>query len=281
MCRLAAFPPNFPRMEAIELLMNFEDQNTDGTGSVYVKDGKFIVNKWAKSLTKVLTKEAFLTHMPYPGWTVAHLRAASHGANLKVNTHPFTMGRWAVVHNGVWSEYNIAKLALSKFVEFEGDTDSEVAAHLINIVGPKKVAEEIDFGGVFLALNIDGSLWSIKTSGDLEMAVLKKGERVLIASEFDDDKYKETYEALNGWYHFDKDGKYMKHKKIRDSFMTRFRNSEYEWLNDKDDDEKPRVRAYQYWSDRSFGNNGVGNQAYPKYVSAGGYSGCENSHSWD
>jgi hypothetical protein len=36
------------------------------------------------------------------------------------------------------------KLALSKQVELAGDTDSEVAAHLWNIIGPKKFSENIE-----------------------------------------------------------------------------------------------------------------------------------------
>jgi hypothetical protein len=159
--------------------------------------------------------------MPHPGWTIAHLRAASHGANTKENTHPFIVGPWAVVHNGVWNDYNIAKLALNKYVKFTGETDSEVAAHLINVAGPKKFAEEINFGGVFLGLNKDGSLWVMKTSGELVLFPMMD-EKVLIASELDDDTYENTYEALLGWYHFDKEGKYMKHKETKSSFMTRF-----------------------------------------------------------
>jgi predicted glutamine amidotransferase len=271
MCRLAAFPPGFPRMEAIEILANFEDQNIDGTGSVYIKDKKFIVNKWAKPLTKVLEKEEFLTHMPYDGWTVAHLRAASHGSNLKVNTHPFIVGRWAVVHNGIWSDYNIAKLALSKFVKINGDTDSEVAANLINLVGPKKIAEELNFAGVFLALNKDGHLWAIKTSGDLEITLLKEGERVLMASEFDSDKYESTADAQNGWYHFGKEGKYIKHKKTKESYIARFytKNPKCKWLNDDDGDTIPHIKTYPYHYVHTYGNY---------------YTGCsreKNSMAWE
>lgn len=219
MCRIAAFPPGFGRIEALEILANFEDRNTDGTGSAYVKDGRFVVDKWAKPFSTIIKSKPFLAHMPYDGWTIAHLRAASHGDNLKQNTHPFIVGPWAFIHNGVWSEYNLVKLALSKQVEFAGDTDSEVAAHLWNIIGPKKFSEEIDFGGVFMGLHRSGALWVAKTSGDLEIKALKK-DKVLLASEFNRQKYEDTVEGLHGWYHFDKNGGYVKHKENKQSWSS-------------------------------------------------------------
>jgi hypothetical protein len=219
MCRIAAFPPGFGRIEALEILANFENKNTDGTGSAYVRDGRFVVEKWAKPFSQVIKSKPFLSHMPYDGWTIAHLRAASHGDNAKQNTHPFIVGPWAFIHNGIWSEYKLVKLALSKSAKFEGDTDSEVAAHLWNIIGPKKFSEEVDFGGVFMGLHRSGELWVAKTSGDLEIKALRK-ERVLLASEFDHQKYEECVEALLGWYHFGRDGKYLKHKENKESWRS-------------------------------------------------------------
>lgn len=217
MCRLAAFPPGFKRNDALDILANFEGCNTDGTGSSYVKDGKFVVDKWPTAFNKVIKSKPFLAHMPYNGWTVAHLRAASHGDNVKQNTHPFNVGPWSFIHNGIWTEHNLVRLALSKQVQMEGETDSEVAAHLWNIIGPKKFAEAIDFSGVFMGLHKTGELWVVKTSGDLEIKALSK-EQVVMASEFDKQKYEDTVEALFGWYHFAPDGTYIKHKETRESW---------------------------------------------------------------
>ena len=139
MCRVAAFPPGFPRKEALEILANFENKNTDGTGSAYVLDGKFVVDKWAKPFSSVIRTKPFLSHMPYNGWTLAHLRAASHGDNVKKNTHPFVVGPWAFIHNGIWSEYNLVQLALSKQIKMEGETDSEVAATFLEYYRPEEI----------------------------------------------------------------------------------------------------------------------------------------------
>src|SRR5579859_2244118 len=154
MCRLAAFPPGFEPRHAIKILARFAKGNEDGTGSVYVKDGVFVVNKWALPLAQVVGRSyPLLDHMPYDGWTVCHLRAASHGGNTHDNTHPFVKGDWAVVHNGIWSEYDLVKAALKRYVKFSGETDSEVAAQLLATVGPKQFGRLIDYGGVFLSLN--------------------------------------------------------------------------------------------------------------------------------
>jgi hypothetical protein len=123
------------------------------------------------------------------------------------------VGNWAVIHNGIWSEYNVVKLALEKGLgtKFQGETDSEVAAHLFNLAGPLKFSQEIDRGGVFIALNRNGELHAVKTSGDLAIVTLPK-RRVLLSSEFDFQTYPRSIEAVLGWYHFDKHGCFIKAK---------------------------------------------------------------------
>lgn len=225
MCRIAAFPPRFKRSEALSILKNFEDNNTDGTGSVYLKNGKFVVNKWAKPFSSVAkNKPQFLAHMPYSdSWTLVHLRAASHGGNLKENTHPFIVGNWAFIHNGIWTDHKLVRLALSDRITMDGDTDSEVAAHFWNIVGPKTFSEEITFAGVFMGLNRNGKLWVAKTSGDLEIKALRD-RQVVLASQFNHEKYDSTVEALQGWYEYDKFGCYRKHKEKTSSWSSDYHN---------------------------------------------------------
>jgi predicted glutamine amidotransferase len=218
MCRLAAFPPGFPRQEAIKILRFFAHGNSDGVGSAHLSHGKFVVDKWPYSLNRVLREEKpFLHHMPHDGWTIAHLRAASHGNNSKRNTHPFVVDNWAFIHNGVWWEHNVVKLALrrSGLIKFDGETDSEVAAHLLNISGPKKFTEEIEMGGVFMALNKDGSLHVMKTSGDLE-SVFVGEKQFLLASEFNSRKYLNRQQVNWGWYKFNPEGeiKFKRYKEM-------------------------------------------------------------------
>lgn len=179
-------------------------------GSVHLSNGEFVVNKWAKSFSNVMRTDCgqdFLSHMPHSGWTLAHLRAASHGSNAKRNTHPFIVDDWAFIHNGVWHEYRLVKVTMERgrLVKFEGETDSEVAANFMNIVGPKKFTEEVDMGGVFMALNRNGELHVMRTSGDLVSCA--KMSSFVIASELPKKKkYRNAADVKLGWYKFNQDG---------------------------------------------------------------------------
>ncbi|MEK6884106.1 MAG: class II glutamine amidotransferase [Nanoarchaeota archaeon] len=250
MCRQAFFVPGFDREEAINILLNMEGKhNVDGTGLAYIKDKKFVIEKYSYSLSRVLRKNKnFLSHMPYnESGIIVHLRAASQGGNKITNTHPFQKGNWAVCHNGVWGESEIVRLALSNFVKFEGETDSEVAAFLIDQIGPKRFSEEIEFAGVFLALHISGELNVIKTSGQLEFNYLQN-KRVLISSELEYEKYPDSKIALQGWYVFDKNGRFVKHKSPKMFYTPRVSSKNYKFvkINGKD-----RDKEQEYFNNRS------------------------------
>jgi predicted glutamine amidotransferase len=221
MCRLAAFPPNFPRNEALEILSQFECGNTDGTGYAYVADGHVKLAKWPKPFSRLIARGVpLLPHMPYNGWTIAHLRAASHGGNTYNNTHPFTIGKWVMCHNGIWHDHNIARLALSKYVKFSGETDSEVACNVINDIGPKQFVKQVEGAGVFLALKRNGELWIMNTSGDLVLS-RTDNRKYLIASSLDAFQYKQQYDMNRGWYHFDRRGKLISSQQIKPYYMRR------------------------------------------------------------
>ena len=212
MCRLLAIPSGFTRDEALTILLDMQAQkNRDGVGSVYVDDkGQFQIVKYPKSLSHVLRKhKPFLDHLPHKGWTLIHLRAASHGGHTMENTHPFEVGDWCVAHNGIWHEHALASVLMEKLggIHMVGQTDSEVAAHFLNIVGPDRFTEELDYAGTFIGLKRDGTLYVMKTSGDLE--ALERGKQVVLSSEFDFRHYRnqEHYTLMTGWYQFSPDGK--------------------------------------------------------------------------
>ena len=191
--------------------------NKDGVGSAYVgDDGKFTCFRYPGSLRSLLEDETqsakFLAHMPHNGWTIAHMRMGTHGENTYNNTHPFVAGEWCVVHNGVWGDYTGAKLALSKSVRFTGETDSEVAAHVINIIGPKKFALDAS-GGVYLSLNRDGTLWVSKTSGTLDR--LEYNNITLLASDLPNN-IKQVRPVPNGWYRYQANGKLASKKEVEE-----------------------------------------------------------------
>jgi len=207
MCRLAAFPPHYPRDKALEVMKDMAGHNRDGVGSCYVRpDGKFELCRHPGDLDSLLSsehKDKFLAHMPYDGWTIVHLRFGTHGGNTYENTHPFVVGEWAVVHNGVWMGYAGAKFRLKDALKLKGDTESEVAANLMSMYGPVKFMKEVKFGGVFLALNRNGSLWACKTSGELVRSV---GDEPMILSSELSKKHKAKW-IENGRYRYNKLGK--------------------------------------------------------------------------
>lgn len=183
MCRLAAFPPMTSREKAIEIVSDFCPGNDDGTGTVYVKDGEFVVNKAPVSFERAMKKHIPLfDHMPYNGWTLAHVRAASHGSNTMENTHPMIKGDWAFIHNGIYDDHALLKAALSPYVKFDGETDTEVVAHMFATLVPQKFIRTVNNGGVYMALNKQGHLYVVKTTGSLAFRRTNKG--LLLASEF-------------------------------------------------------------------------------------------------
>lgn len=192
-----------------------EAGNTDGFGYAYVKDGDFVMEKWALPLSVLLKRNyPILTHLPYDGWTIAHSRAMSCGVVRRENSHPFVCGDIAGVHNGTWSGASLVRTAMENFVNFTSTTDSEVAFHLINQIGMEQFVfhPKIDWGGVFVALRKNGTLQVGKVSGDLVFHELDN-KKVLIASELDDEKYKTQIEGTRGFYSFDKDGFFKRHRK--------------------------------------------------------------------
>ncbi len=88
--------------------------------------------EWRKKAGKIVHLEDEIAVRPLPetGTAIGHTRWATHGAPTDANSHPHVAGRIAVVHNGIIE--NFASLRAEFDVEFASETDSEVAAHLLN-----------------------------------------------------------------------------------------------------------------------------------------------------
>lgn len=212
MCRLAAFPPGTKKDFAVWIMEEMVGGNTDGFGVSYLKSGVFVVDKTPKSFKDLLAKGNIkqFNHMPHNGWTIAHVRAKTHGQVEYRNTHPFVLKNYAFCHNGVFTDSDKIRKWIKYFgsdnVKWQGDTDSETVGHVLDTVGLDKVDDIITFGGVYLGLHKSGELHVYKTSGDLEVAYLEKNDKgdlkedgiVCLASDFPSklkDQVKDSYSS--------------------------------------------------------------------------------------
>ena len=222
---------NLTRREALEICLRMQGAaNVDGVGSGHINEnGELCIRKHKDSLMDVLKNgiskkdTSFLSHLDNPdwrGWTTVHLRAASIGEISVNNAHPFNIeNKWIFQHNGTAASYEnkILRLAMSKTVKFQGDTDSETLGHLLNISGAREFAEVVKTTGVFFALRKDGSLYVIKTSGSLDICT--RGDSHFFASDIDFQKYPESSVIKeNGWFYLGKDGKMLSSKEIKSSY---------------------------------------------------------------
>lgn len=110
-------------------LKRLEYRGYDSAGVAVASGGRI---DYRKKAGKIANLEAAIEAEPLGESNVAigHTRWATHGAPTDANSHPHVAGRIAVVHNGIIE--NFAALRAEFDEEFTSETDSEVAAHMLN-----------------------------------------------------------------------------------------------------------------------------------------------------
>jgi len=113
-------------------LKHLEYRGYDSVGIATISDGKILIKKDAGKIDEV-DKIVNLDDMP-GRIGIGHTRWATHGAPLKINSHPHTdcKGEIAVVHNGIIENFMELKSELENLGHtFVSKTDTEVMPHLI------------------------------------------------------------------------------------------------------------------------------------------------------
>ncbi len=121
--------------EALDIVISglkrLEYRGYDSAGVALAADGAI---EWRKKQGKIANLVGAIEDDPLPSATIGigHTRWATHGAPTDANSHPHVARRIAIVHNGIIENHAPLRAELEAAgAEFTSETDSEVAAHLL------------------------------------------------------------------------------------------------------------------------------------------------------
>ncbi|WP_417460530.1 glutamine--fructose-6-phosphate transaminase (isomerizing) [Kordiimonas sp.] len=114
----------------LESLKRLEYRGYDSAGIATLDNGELTRCRAPgklENLSAKLEKDALVGNSG-----IGHTRWATHGEPTEANAHPHMTDRIAIVHNGIIENFRTLKAELlDKGVTFEGETDTEVVAHLL------------------------------------------------------------------------------------------------------------------------------------------------------
>jgi glucosamine--fructose-6-phosphate aminotransferase (isomerizing) len=134
MCGIVGYAGNQDALGVVVAgLEKLEYRGYDSAGVAMIEDGEVEVSRARGKLSELNEVLSRKVRRGVASVGIGHTRWATHGAPTEVNAHPHTAGRVSLIHNGIIENYVELRDRLSRSgVEFLSETDTEVAAHLLN-----------------------------------------------------------------------------------------------------------------------------------------------------